>query len=142
MTRPEQSNPDGEAPPHRYGTPTIRRAIATARSPSTCVRAACLRGNGISFLGAAATFPAATRAVASTQASASQSLRVMRMKEDSLVRGDARCVLGGRRARFLPGGNASSSAQIVLRRPPPNGSDGAPAERGLQLPPPGQAEAC
>src|ERR671930_2685631 len=29
MTRPEQSNPEGDAPPQRYGTPRERSAIAT-----------------------------------------------------------------------------------------------------------------
>src|SRR5205823_9909028 len=29
MTRPEQSKPDGDAPPHRYGTPRYCSAIAT-----------------------------------------------------------------------------------------------------------------
>src|SRR5438034_212573 len=29
MTKPEQSNPDGEAPPHLYGTPRYCSAIPT-----------------------------------------------------------------------------------------------------------------
>src|SRR3954454_9516373 len=34
MTSPEQSKPDGEAPPHTYGTPRYCSAIATAWPPS------------------------------------------------------------------------------------------------------------
>src|SRR3954453_13317053 len=34
MTSPEQSKPDGDAPPHTYGTPRYCSAIATAWPPS------------------------------------------------------------------------------------------------------------
>src|SRR3954452_10436826 len=34
ITRPEQSNPDGLAPPQRYGTPRYCIATATARAPT------------------------------------------------------------------------------------------------------------
>src|SRR4029079_17722119 len=34
ITRPEQSNPDGLAPPQRYGTPRDCIAIPTARAPT------------------------------------------------------------------------------------------------------------
>src|SRR6478735_7942609 len=34
ITSPEQSKPDGEAPPHTYGTPRYCSAIATAWPPS------------------------------------------------------------------------------------------------------------
>src|SRR4051812_36084974 len=34
MTRPEQSKPDGLAPPQRYGTPRYCIAAATARAPT------------------------------------------------------------------------------------------------------------
>src|SRR5438094_3646848 len=49
-TSPEQSNPPaGEAPPHRYGTPTALTAIAAARSPTVGTRTACFGSRHVGF---------------------------------------------------------------------------------------------
>jgi hypothetical protein len=64
-TSPEQSKPAaGEAPPHRYGTPTSPTAIAAARSPTV--------GSGTQGFGACCVgvCPAAALAGVPTQAQA------------------------------------------------------------------------